>query len=165
MVNVINNSVLHTWSDGASTSAFFVIASDLDKTKYDELVAQIILINEKVPCYVWMSKKDMHLYISFNYKAPTTGLESSKFSLDFQLDFRNIEERDWCFSSFYNYIVHDIGYSVSDYFRSSEDMPFLSEEKDSFYVRIKPSMLTRSYDDVFGNTTIIVEYTKDADYE
>lgn len=165
MVNVINNSVLHTYNDGANTSAFFMITSDLDRRKYDELVSQIVSVNKKTPCNVWMSKNDMHIFISFNFKSPSTGLDSSKISLDFRVDFRNKEERDWCFSNFYNYIVQEVGYSVSDYFRSSNDMPFISEEKDSFYVRIKPNMLTQSFDDVLGNNTIIVEYTKDADYE
>ena len=165
MVNVINNSVVHSYNGGASTSVFFYCNAASKKKDYEDLVAHIITINEAVACDLWISKKNNSINFSFCYKTPLGGLESAKMNLDFSVGFRTPEEFDLCFSNVYNYIVQEIGYSVSDYFKAHDTMPFISEEKDSLYVRIKPNMLTMSFDDLFGNKTIIINYIKDADYE
>ena len=69
--------------------------------------------------------------------------------------FRSDEEFFTCFASIYNYIVQVVGCSVSDMFKAGDSMPFVSEEKDSLYVRIKPNMLTIS-----DNNTIVIDFPK-----
>lgn len=165
MVNVINNSVLHSYNGGANTSIFAWVNAETKKQDYDDLVAHIININKAVPCDLWVDKKNKAINFSFCYKTPLGGLDSAKMNLDLQVGFRTTEELDLCFSNVYNYIVQEIGYSVSDYFKAHDTMPFISEEKDSLYVRIKPNMLTISLDDLFGNNTIIINYIKDAEHE
>ena len=165
MVNVINNSVLHTTKDGASTSVFYSVHPGIEKTEYNEIISQIISINKIVPCSVWVSKERKSINFSFYYKSSSMGLESSRISLDFGVELRTKEEFDLSFSNFYTYITNEIGYSVSDYFLAHDDMPFVSKEKDSLYVRIKANMLTISPEDIFGNRTIIIDYLKSSDYE
>jgi hypothetical protein len=165
MVNVINNSVLHSYNGGANTSVFFTATAETKKQEYEEIVAQILNINKAVPCDLYVDKKSRAINVSFAYKTPLGNLESAKVNLDFQVGLRTTEEFDLCFSNIYQYIVQEIGYSVSDYFKASDNMPFISEQGDSLYVHLKPKMLTLSFEDLFGNKSIIINYIKEDDYE
>jgi hypothetical protein len=155
MVNVINNSMLHTYAEGSVTSVMYTITPELTPEKYDSCVAQIIEINKCVPCSLSTSLKSKSIYVCFYFNAVPDSLKSARISIDFNLVFRSDEEFFTCFASIYNYIVQVVGYSVSDMFKASDSMPFVSEEKDSLYVRIKPNMLTIS-----DNNTIVIDFPK-----
>lgn len=155
MVNVINNSMLHTYADGSVTSVMYTIMPDLEPQKYDAFVSQIIEINKCVPCSLSISLKNKSIYVCFYYNQGADSFKSPRITLDFGLHFRSDEELMTCFANIYNYIVQVIGYSVSDYFKAGDSMPFISEEKDSLYVRIKPKMLTIS-----DNNTLVIDYPK-----
>ena len=155
MVNVINNSMLHTYAEGSVTSVMYNISAELEPQKYDSCVAHIIEINECVPCSLSISLKSKSIYVCFYYNSEVDVVKLARISVDFNLVFRSDEEFYTCFASIYNYIVQAIGYSVSDMFKATDSMPFISEEKDSLYVRIKPNMLTIS-----DNNTLVIDYPK-----
>lgn len=165
MVNVLNNSVLHTYNDGASSSIFFNVSSEKDRRHYEEVASQIIALNRNIPCNVFMSKKDRSINFSFLYKAPTGCLTSAKMNIDFSLKPATAEEFDLSFSSLYQYITEVVGYSTSDYFRANNDMPHISDEKDFLYIRIKPNMLKMSGEDLLGNNTLVIDFIKIDDNE
>jgi hypothetical protein len=157
--------VLHSYNGGANTSVFFWANADTKKQEYEEIVAQILHINKAVPCDLYVDKKRKSINFSFSYKSPLPDLKTAKMNLDFQVVLRTTEEFDLCFSNIYQYIIQEIGHSVYDYFKANDNMPFISEEGDSLYVHLKSNMLTLSFEDLFGNKSIIINYIKEADYE
>jgi len=158
MVNVIKNSVLHTYIKGDNTSVFCSIGTHTPKKEYEELLAHIIHINKCTPCGLWIEKKKKTINFSFAYENASPEFKSSKLTLDFNISFRNSEEFDWSFSNVYNYITKEIGYAASDFFRAGCDMPFISNENDYLFVHLKPNMLNISDSDIFGNSIILIDY-------
>lgn len=158
MVNVIKNSVLHTYTNGGNTSVFYCIHQNSSKKEYEELLAHIIHINKCTPCGLWIEKKKKTINFSFAYENASPEFKKSKLTLDFSIAFRNSEEFDWSFSNVYNYITKEIGYASSDFFRAGCDMPFISDEKDYLFVHVNPNMLNISDSDIFGNNIILIDY-------
>lgn len=158
MVNVIKNSVLHTYAKGDNTSVFYRIGADTPKIQYEELIAQIVHINRFAPCTMWLRKGKNDINFSFPFISKPDGFGSSRLTLDFMVEFRNPEEFDWAFSNIYNYITSEIGCSVSDFFRTNENIPFVSEEKDHLHLHIKSNMLKIAEHDILDNCTILIDY-------